>query len=253
MPIFLAGTSRMKLTQYPGHKHDHYEVILNIDGEGISIIGEGKYPFAPGTIHIIPPNVIHKKESELGFRDIYFVSNSTLFHDYFALQYEPVVLHDDKEHTLHKLMTIIVSRFQKQKRHDPILESTHQAALQQINEWHEKITFDLVIDDIISHIDSSFNDPDFTVTDALTATGYNTDYIRRRFHAIMGTTPNTYLTNQRIKYAKHLLLYQRQLNLSVSEIASLSGYYDVCYFSRLFKKKEGISPTEYAARNREQG
>lgn len=248
MQVYLAGTSRMTLTQSPEHRHDYYEVILNIEGEGLSTIGEEQYPFTPDTIHIIPPNVAHKKESELGFQDIYFISNSTYFRNYSALQNRPIVLHDDKEHTLQKLMTIIVSRFQKQKRYDPILESTHQVALQQINEWYEKITFDSIIDEIISHIENSFNSPDFTVTDALAVTGYNIDYIRRRFQAVTGTTPNNYLTNQRMKYAKHLLWHQQQLNLSVSEIAALSGYYDVCYFSRIFKKREGISPTEYASK-----
>ena len=34
-------------------------------------------------------------------------------------------------------------------------------------------------------------------------------------------------------------------NLSIKEIAFEIGYNDPNYFSRLFKKLEGVSPTEY--------
>lgn len=250
MTVFLAGTSHMTLIQSPEHRHDHFEVILNINGDGIASIGDKSYPFSPGTIHILAPNTPHKKYASDGFQDIYFISDSSQFHNYHFLPNEPIVLHDDSESTLHKLMTVLVSRFQKQKRYDPILESTHQTILQQLNEWYEKLSYDSVIDEVISHIENSFNYPDFTVTDALTGTGYNADYVRRRFQAVTGTTPNNYLTEQRMKYATHLLWHQKQLNLSISEIAAMSGYYDVCYFSRLFKKRVGISPTEYAAQYR---
>nr|WP_252732479.1 helix-turn-helix transcriptional regulator [Cellulophaga baltica] len=42
-----------------------------------------------------------------------------------------------------------------------------------------------------------------------------------------------------IKY----LLYQS--NLSISEISYEMGYLDVSYFTRFFKKREGVSPKEF--------
>ena len=40
--------------------------------------------------------------------------------------------------------------------------------------------------------------------------------------------------------------------LCVSEIASLSGYRDPLYFSKVFKKKMGMSPKSYIASHAQQ-
>lgn len=50
-----------------------------------------------------------------------------------------------------------------------------------------------------------------------------------------------YLTMLRINYSIRLLKEDK----TIGEISSLSGYADQYYFSRVFKKKTGFSPTEY--------
>lgn len=62
------------------------------------------------------------------------------------------------------------------------------------------------------------------------------------FERQMGVTPNMYLTDLRIQHAKLLL---RTSNLSVAHIAERIGYKDHFYFSRVFKKETGLSPTVY--------
>lgn len=57
-----------------------------------------------------------------------------------------------------------------------------------------------------------------------------------------------YVTEARIQAAKPLLL---QGELLVSQIAETVGFDNIHYFSRVFKKKEGIPPSEYAQKNRE--
>ena len=47
--------------------------------------------------------------------------------------------------------------------------------------------------------------------------------------------------------AKKLLLNATHPRYPISHIAYLSGFYDVGYFSRVFKKLEGVSPTEFSA------
>ena len=51
-----------------------------------------------------------------------------------------------------------------------------------------------------------------------------------------------YLTSLRLQRAKILL---REPNLSIQEIAEQSGYTDYFYFTKVFKKAEGISPSKY--------
>ena len=64
----------------------------------------------------------------------------------------------------------------------------------------------------------------------------------RIFKARTGLSPEQYIMRLRIKRAKELLMTS---SYTVTEIASLVGVGDVYYFSKLFKKFEGVSPTEY--------
>ena len=67
-------------------------------------------------------------------------------------------------------------------------------------------------------------------------------HFRRLFYRLMGITPTEYKTNKRILKAKDLLLTG---DYTVAEAAAKVGIEDANYFSRIFKKKTGFSPTEY--------
>ncbi len=67
-------------------------------------------------------------------------------------------------------------------------------------------------------------------------------YLSHIFSETFGRTITEYLTSIRIEYAKSLLAKQ---GLSISEVALDSGFEDVSYFSRVFKKSEGITPRDY--------
>ncbi|MFS0727461.1 helix-turn-helix domain-containing protein [Paenibacillus sp. 1P07SE] len=67
----------------------------------------------------------------------------------------------------------------------------------------------------------------------------------RAFKKSVGCSPGTYLTKLRIRKAKELLRVTSRSTLK--EIAQSVGYSDELYFSRVFKKSEGVSPTVYAS------
>ena len=51
-----------------------------------------------------------------------------------------------------------------------------------------------------------------------------------------------YLTNIRMEQAKKLLL---STSLSIAEVSEQSGYGDYRVFTKVFKKAEGITPSQY--------
>lgn len=72
--------------------------------------------------------------------------------------------------------------------------------------------------------------------------GFGMSSFFRKFKHYTGVTPLQYLINIRLSNAKKLL---ETTDHSVSEIASLTGYDNALYFSRLFHKHIGMSPREY--------
>ena len=70
----------------------------------------------------------------------------------------------------------------------------------------------------------------------------NKFYLSKIFKETYGTTVNNYLISKRITRAKQLL---RFTDLTVDEIGAAVGMADANYFSRMFRKVEGISPREY--------
>ena len=69
---------------------------------------------------------------------------------------------------------------------------------------------------------------------------------RRRFNDLFketfDITPNRLIIHHKLELAKKLLGTRE---LSLAEISAVSGFADVYYFSKLFKKETGLSPTEY--------
>lgn len=66
-------------------------------------------------------------------------------------------------------------------------------------------------------------------------------YISRIFKAETGDTPIRYLINIRLEHAWDILKEKKEL--SIQEVAACVGYDDAYHFSKLFKKKFGVSPS----------
>lgn len=71
---------------------------------------------------------------------------------------------------------------------------------------------------------------------------YNFDYLNQLFGKYLRVSIFKLLENIRMEEAKHIL--QTEL-LGIREIARKVGYMDETYFSRVFKKHTGFTPTEY--------
>lgn len=68
------------------------------------------------------------------------------------------------------------------------------------------------------------------------------------FRRVMGRTPAAYVTLLRMMKARELLL---DLDMPIAEVARECGYDDPLYFSRVFRREVGVSPSEYRRRGAE--
>jgi two-component system response regulator YesN len=78
--------------------------------------------------------------------------------------------------------------------------------------------------------------------------GFTQEYLVKLFKSRSGETISSYITTQRIEEAKRLL--DGNPDVEIYKIASLVGYGEnYFYFSRIFKARTGMQPTEYRDRN----
>lgn len=82
----------------------------------------------------------------------------------------------------------------------------------------------------------------WTLEEMAQCCGYSQSYFCTLYKSRYGLSPVNDLLNHRLEQAKRLMLYART---PINEIADAVGFSSVYYFSKYFKKKEGISPKDY--------
>ena len=102
-------------------------------------------------------------------------------------------------------------------------------------------TMSTLLQDVIYFIRSNFS-KDIRIDDLCVKFNVSSQYLTRLFQKYIGLPPIKYINKLRISQAKDLIKYS---NMPMKEIAYEIGIPDPYYFSRLFKKIEGISATEY--------
>ena len=95
---------------------------------------------------------------------------------------------------------------------------------------------------IVDYVDTHYRQSDLTLRAVADIFSYTEKYLSCFFKTKMGIGFNEYVTHLRLQYANRLIANGVT---TVSEIATESGFSDPLYFSKVFKKKTGSSPSEY--------
>ena len=94
---------------------------------------------------------------------------------------------------------------------------------------------------IASHLDG-----DLTAATVARHLGVSREHLSRAFHQHFGITYQRYVTNRRLAAARHLLT-ETNTSSSLLDIALATGFGSHAHFSRVFRKHEGITPTQFRA------
>lgn len=87
---------------------------------------------------------------------------------------------------------------------------------------------------------------DINIAEYAASRNMSTSWFIRNFKLYTKTTPLNYILSVRIANAQSLL---ENTKYNITEIAAIAGYGNPLYFSRLFKKQTGLSPSEYRKQN----
>lgn len=127
------------------------------------------------------------------------------------------------------------SSYQAEELLDEVLELVFADCL------HSSIrTNQQLIKEVVSYIHNSY-DKDITLKVLADYSGKKEEQLSYLFYKYMKIRPINYLIKYRLEQAIKLL---KEEDYTVQEIASLVGYSDPLYFSRLFKKHVGYSPSQ---------
>ena len=111
----------------------------------------------------------------------------------------------------------------------------------QQNKLQETIDSEDIIVRAKKYIDENFRE-NIDRNDVAAVTFVTPNYLSKLFKNSMNMNLREYINQLRIEEAKRLLL---STSMSVSEIASYVGYYNISYFSTVFHKQVGISPFDW--------
>lgn len=100
-----------------------------------------------------------------------------------------------------------------------------------------------VIRSIKAYIRGNY-EKNITLEDIAASVFLSPAYVSRIFRESQGITITDYLAMVKLEMAKQML---RNPSYQIDFIAKKLGYSDASYFSKVFKKKEGMSPTKYWA------
>ncbi|WP_339218545.1 AraC family transcriptional regulator [Paenibacillus sp. FSL H8-0332] len=241
---------------------EHHELILVTGGRGSVTVDHKKLQFRAGMLFYIRPGVFHSIEFELEeplcFLAVHFsYAQVLLMEGQWTLgeQPEPLPLHTAQDlkdyYQIEEIFSKLVEVWNAKL---PGYEFAAKTALQQLliaiyqnNKRHnQNYSTSLKVEKIIGymqeHVCSTVTLPELAGLVQLSPA-----YLSRAFKEITGYSPIEFFSRIKMDKAKELIL--EGSGKKVKEIAGELGYTDEFYFSRIFKRMEGISPSEFNSKN----
>lgn len=113
-----------------------------------------------------------------------------------------------------------------------------------VSDWQSgtsRVDFGDPIKSATRYLETHFSDS-ITLSDMAQLVYLSPSYFSRQFKLEMHVTFVEYLTQLRVKHAKNLL---RMTDLPIDVVAEESGFHRASYFTTLFRRIQGVSPSEY--------
>ena len=261
-PTFLYTCKGTRLSNEENyHEHDNIEIAFVLSGHGRYRIAEQYYDITEGDLILLNPGQKHQAlvtdltnpatEFFVGFSDIQFPNLPKNF-----LPCSSSVLHTTGElrQKLFKLCTSMSAENEvcRQGRYVMLKAYLMQLLILLFREQMEPIqiesgcSFDsvnknYVVERMVAYLEDHYAEK--ISLDQIAENMYLSPfYISRIFKSETGDTPIHHLIDIRLEKAKETL--ESGFTGSIQEVAASVGYDDVYHFSKLFKKRYGMPPSQ---------
>lgn len=223
------------------HIHNSWELIYCTSGSGKLIFDDRTLEYSVNDIAIIPPFLPHSNQSTEGFTNIHINLVDT------PLAYmEPLIIPGDQNGFLLNAFTAAFYYYSGiSAERTTLLPAYGQLITTFLMSCQPVSPHTEIVQKIQNNILLNYPDCDYDLNGFLHSLPFSPEYLKKVFRKEIGLTPLQYLTEKRLENAAGILsTYYDKGN--ISETARLCGFNDPLYFSRLFKKKYGVSPRNYS-------
>lgn len=211
-----------------------YAVLsFRVSGTGDFEIGQKRFHTKPGDILFLPANTPYKVNYSVSESIVihleycnYFESENICLNNPFLIDFQFQHLLEDwnKRHSLNHAKSIIYDIFDK------------------VTDYQKISINDTAFANCVRYIDKNFCDPNLNIEAVCKAAFISASSLQRGFAKAFGMSPKEYLIKLRMNRALEILTTSKR---SIKEICFACGYADEKYFSRMFKKKYGYSPSQF--------
>lgn len=142
-----------------------------------------------------------------------------------------------------KLFSSFMKKIELQLSVEGVVELFHEIVIKytMLVKNHSLCQYSPLIRKVMVNIDKDLAG-DLTLRTQARLLDVNPSYLSAAFKKETGFTLTEYVTRKRMEYARFLL---DSTNMQIQTIASYCGIPDICYFTKIFKRQVGMSPTEY--------
>ena len=243
------------------HRHNFYLLVLFTNGTGKHEIDFAKYEIKPGSLFVLQPGQIHNWQLSEDIDGYIFFYSQEIYNLYFgnkkvedypfyqSVMNQPEIILDEYEMNIIKpLFDLIVAESQTDfsKKTDKLLNLLDCIHIEISRKYlsvsnHVSHSYNYKIHQLEQLLEQHYKtekSPSF-YADSMNIT---LKHLNRICKEILNQTVTEIITNRVILETKRLLVNPIK---SVNQIADELGFEDYSYFTRLFKKKTGITPSEF--------
>lgn len=238
----------------PAHGHSHFLLMLVISGTCHQTLNGKDVILKPGTIIMMSPCDFHCNHIE----------DTPV--EYYGVQFDPAYLDfrlsKQADYSIYPLVGELESQdiqyvsglfelllHESSYSANPTSGVYSQALIELLTiitvkkcqSFGSSNTFNENIRKALSYIHIHFREP-INVRKVADVAGYSPAHFSVKFTGFLGVSFQEYVTNLRLRYGRNLLV---STNYTITECALESGFNSVAYFSNVFRKKFGCSPSEY--------
>ncbi|MBQ3593025.1 MAG: helix-turn-helix transcriptional regulator [Clostridia bacterium] len=229
---------------FPYHMHECFECIVSLEGKMTVRVGSTAYEIEKGEAVLVFPNQMHSLISSEN-KHILCIFSPKLVNAYYSSKVNKFPINNKfrpSDELIETMKNIDENTsYYIKKGYLYYLCDAFDVNADYVNGNRH---YNDLIGKTLGFIETNYKE-ECTLEKLASSVGYNYVYLSRYFKKITGMSFKTYVNIYKLNVATHLF---KTTSLSISTVASESGFQSVRSFNRNFKNYFGVSPNEYVRR-----